>query len=217
MLHPKKLFSVFSFKKCIVQNCFLVLTVILIVSGCLGRRDMPVRYYIIDYPASLQINIDDVSEPIPKSCLLNNVEIYPAYSTNQIALRENTHEIRYFAFNQWAVRPEQSFTAIMTNFINDHNIFRSVYTTIIHLETDYILETTVYHLEIIEEDNDYYAHLNLIYRLTDGQTGQELLDHRADRKQLLEEKNLNLFASTISEMFIEELGVFTNSILAELR
>ncbi len=217
MPHPKKIFSVFSFKKSRMQNCFLLLTVILTVSGCLGRRDMPVRYYILDYPASLQINIDDVSEPIPKSCLVNNVEIYPAYSTNQIALRENTHEIRYFAFNQWAVRPEQSLTAIIANFLNDQNIFSSVSTTIIHLETDYILETTVHHLQLIEEDNDYHAHLNLIFRLTDGQTGQELLDHKADRKELLAEKNLNLFASTISGMFIEELEIFTNSILADLR
>ncbi len=211
-----KLFSEFGIMSRI-RITFLLLFISLIISGCLGRRDMPVRYYIIDYPAGVQLNIDDIAGPVQKSCLINVVEIYPAYSTNQIAIRENTHEIRYFAFNQWAVRPEESFAKIIVNLINDHNIFESVQTNAFYPEPDYILETTIYHLELVEEDNDHHARLNLTYRLTDGQTGQEILNHHADRKHLLEEKNLNLFASTISEMFIEELGVFTNSILAELR
>lgn len=195
----------------------ILLSVLLVFSGCISRKSIPAKYYIIDYPADIQLNTDKTGEPIQKSCLIDAVEIYPAYSTNQIALRENTHEIRYFVFNQWAVRPEQSFEAIITNFIKDHNIFKSISSTAIDPEPDYIIETTVYHLELIKEDNDYHAHLNLVFSLKDGRTEQKILNHNADKKILLEDKDLNIFASTVSRIFIEELAVFTNSVSTDLR
>jgi hypothetical protein len=40
--------------------------------------------------------------------------------------------------------------------------------------------------------------------------------HRADRKEILEEKNLNLFASVISRLFVEELENFVMSILEDV-
>ncbi len=188
----------------------------LFIAGCMPRGSMPTRYYIIDYPAEVQVDIEGPA-PIQNSCLVNAVEIYPAYSTNQIAIRENTHEIRYFAFNQWAVRPEQSLTSIKIEFLKSHNIFQSLQTTALFAQADFTLETKVYHLEIVEENNKYLARLNLEYILKDNQTGQVMIDHRADRKSMLDERNLNLFAATISKMFIEELGIFSNSILSDLK
>jgi ABC-type uncharacterized transport system auxiliary subunit len=196
---------------------FLLLAGSLVIAGCMTHRSVPVRYYILDYPAEVQVDIAGGTAPIQKSCLVNTVQVYPAYSTSQIAIRENTHEIRYFAFNQWAVRPEQSFTSMMVEFLKNHNIFQSIQTTALFAQADYTIETIVYHLELIEEDNEYHAHLNLAYRLKDSQTEQVIIDHRADRKYLLDEKNLNLFAATISKIFIEELGIFSNSILTDLR
>jgi ABC-type uncharacterized transport system auxiliary subunit len=200
-----------------IRICFLLLFGSLVVAGCMPRRSIPARYYILDYPAGIQVDIAANTAPVKNSCLINTVQIYPAYSTNQIAIRENTHEIRYFAFNQWAVRPEQSLTSIMVEFLKRHNIFQSIQTTALFAEADYTIETTVYNLELIDEDNEYHARLNLEYILIDSQTGQAIINHRADRKYLLDEKSLNLFASTISKIFVEELGIFSNSILTDLR
>jgi ABC-type uncharacterized transport system auxiliary subunit len=200
-----------------IRICAILLSGSLFLAGCTPRRSVPARYYIIDYPAGVEVDIAADAAPVQNSCLVSTVNIYPAYSTNQIAIRENTHEIRYFAFNQWAVRPEQSLTSIKIEFLKSHNIFQSLQTTALFAQADYTMETTVYHLEIIEEDNEYHARLNLEYILKDNQTGQVVIDHRADRKSLLDERNLNLFAATVSKMFIEELGIFSNSILTDLR
>jgi ABC-type uncharacterized transport system auxiliary subunit len=195
----------------------LILCLSLILAGCLGRRSIPARYYILDFPPGLEVDIN-TGPPIQKSCLIRPVNISPAYSTTQIALRERTHEIRYFAFNQWAVRPEQSFTSLLVDFINDQNIFRTIHTRPgLNLEPDYIIETAIHHMVLVEEGRDYYARLSLEYVLRDFINDEIIVNHRADREELLEEKNLNLFAAAISEIFIDELGKFSSAVLADIR
>lgn len=216
MLYNKKHFAYFQ-----IMNrlgiCFLFLFVSLIASGCLSRKSAPARYYNLEYSAETEVIINDTTEPLNYSCLINIVEVYPAFAGSQIAIRENSHQIRYFSFNQWAVRPEQSFTHLMSEFLNRHNIFKTFYPPTLYIESDYTIETMIYHLELIEDGNDYHVHLSLEFRLNDSQTGEEILNHRADRKHLLEERNLNLFAASVSEIFIEELGIFANSILTNLQ
>ncbi len=199
------------------RTLILILCSAFILTGCLGRRSMPARFYILDYPPGLEVNFEDES-PVQKSLLIRTVEISPAYATTQIALRERTHEIRYFSFNQWAVRPEQSLTSLLTEFMNEHNIFRTVYTRpSLNLEPDYIMETIIHHMVLVEDGREYYARLSLEYALREFGNGETVLNHRADRKQVLEDKNLNLFAAAISEIFIDELGKFSGSILADIR
>lgn len=215
MLHDKNHFSDFQIMNRI-RICFLLLSLSLLASGCLSQKSAPARYYDLEYPAEPEVSINDTVEPLDYSCLINVVEVYPAFAGSQIAIRENSHQIRYFSFNHWAVRPEQSLIYLMTEFLNRHNIFKTVYPPSLYIESDYTIETMIYHLELVEEGNDYHVHLNLEFRLNDGQTGEEILNHRADRKHLLEERNLNLFAASVSEIFIEELGIFANSILTSL-
>jgi ABC-type uncharacterized transport system auxiliary subunit len=198
-----------------IRTSFLFL--LLIFSGCGPRRSIPARYYVLEYPVEQQFDLISAARPVPNSCLIRTVQVHPAYSSNQIAIRGGSHEIRYFSFNQWAVRPEQSLTTIMIQFMKRHNIFQSIQTPALFTEADYVIETTVYFLELIDDDNDYLAHLSLEYRLRESAGGEVVLNHRSERKQILEEKNLNLFAAAISSIFVEELGIFARSILADLR
>ncbi len=215
MLHNRKHFPDFNFINR-TGICFLLLFISLISSGCLSRKSVPARYYNLEYPADVEVNINNATEPLDYSCLINPIEVYPAFAGSQIAIRENSHQIRYFSFNHWAVRPEQSFIYLMPEFLNGHDIFKTLYTPSLYTESDFTIETLVYHLELIEEGKEYHVHLNLKFSLNDNQTGEEILNHRADRKHLIEERNLNLFAAVVSEIFIEELGIFSNSILTNL-
>jgi ABC-type uncharacterized transport system auxiliary subunit len=189
----------------------------IILQGCGPGKPLATSYYILEPPADFEAGIAYTMAPLKRSCIILPVEVSPAYSSNQIAIRGNTHEIQYFTFNQWAVRPEQSLTAIITDFLLSHNVFESVSGPALHMEPDYIFETTVFHLEIISERRDHQAHLSLEYRLRDNKSGQILLNHRASRKDLLHEKNLNLFSAAISKIFVEELSLFANKILTDLR
>ena len=194
----------------------LLLIMLLACQGCLGHRDVAVRYYTLEYSPDEIVKTFANAGPVEKSLLVNPVEIHPAFSSNQIAIREDTHEIRYFSFNQWAVRPDQSLTSLLTDFLKRSNIFSSVYSPMVYIETDLTLETTVYNLEIVEDGRTFNARLNLEYRLNSSD-GQVLYSHRADRKETLEDRNLNLFSEAITSIFIGELENFMDLALDGLR
>ena len=187
------------------------------MTGCLTRAPEPTRHYLLDYPAGIKIDFPGNGQPVEKSCLITPVDVYPAYSTHQIAVREHSHEIKYFVLNIWAVRPEQSLTNIITEFFKNHKVFESVHLPTLSTDTDFTLGTTVYNLEIVNERRDYYARLNVEYQLKDNQSNQIIHDHRADKRVLLADRDLNLFAAAISDIFVEELAVFVNTIMEDFR
>lgn len=181
----------------------------LMLTGCLTRKPDTTRHYILEYPAGNDtVFISKIAE---KSCLIMPAEVYPAFATHQIALRESSNVIRYFALNVWAVRPEQSITNMVTEFLHKHDVFESVYAQAIMRETDFSLKTTIYRLEVIGEKRDYFAHLEVEFMLINNDTGHITDVHRTSRKTGLEERDLNLYAAAISRMLIEELTVFTQS------
>lgn len=200
-----------------IRNLILLIYTASLISGCLTRAPEATRYYLLDYPAGMEIVFPGNGPFIEKSCLITSVEVYPAYSTYQIAIREHSHEIKYFAVNIWAVRPEQSLTNIISEFFKNHKVFESIHLSTPVTETDFTLNTTVYSLEVVHERRDYYARLKVEYLLKDNENNQIVYDHRADKRVLLEDRDLNLFAAAISEIFVEELAIFVNTIVEDFR
>jgi hypothetical protein len=78
------------------------------------------------------------------------------------------------------------------------------------------LETTVYHLEVIQDDHSFSAHLNLEFQLKETESNKDIVKHRADRYVELENNDLNLFATAIGEIFYEELAYLSDKIMTEL-
>jgi len=187
------------------------------LTGCLTRSPEATRYYLLDYPAHIKIDFPGNGPFAEKSCIITSVDVFPAYSTHQIAVREHSHEIKYFVLNIWAVRPEQSLTKIIAEFFKNHKVFESIHLSTPVTETDFTLNTTVHSLEVVHEKRDYYARLNVEYLLKDNQSNQIVHDHRADKRVLLEDRDLNLFAAAISEIFVEELAIFVNTIIEDFR
>jgi len=204
-------------KSGIIWISLILVSFTVIFAGCITRKSVETKYYILEYPQDIMVNIADNLTPVPKSCLVLPVNVYPAFSTNQIAIRENSHEIRYFSFNQWAVRPEQSLTRILDDFLIRHNIYKNIYHPSLIHDADHIMETTVYNLEVISEGRDYYARLSVDYKLLESETRQIIYQHRADRKKKLAGRNLNYFAEETSKIFIEETGEFTRGFLSVLQ
>ncbi len=199
-----------------MKNIFLLFFITaLLVLGCKGGRSVANRYYLLEYPSDVIIHLHDTSTLLEKTCFLNPVNIYPVFSTNQIVYRENSHEIKYYSFNQWAVRPESSFTRMLMDFLEIYSVFGKVYSNSQINDSDYSIETSVQRLEVIRERKTYYANLNVRFRLADNKSGEILTEYVASRKTRMEERNLNLFAAAISEMFVMEFSVFINEILKD--
>ncbi len=193
-------------------SLLIVLTVILI--GCRSSKQVAPTFYLIEFPAD-KITDDEVSVTLPFSLEILDVDVHPAFASHQIALRENEHEIRYYAHHEWAVRPSESLTRYVYNYFRNAGIFRYTDARFWNVIPDYRLQVKVHKLEVIEEDDDFLAHLHVDFDLIMVEGNVVIVQHAANKTRLLEKRNLNLFAGSINDMFLEELFFFSRKILYE--
>ncbi len=189
---------------------------ILLFTGCRSTKPVQNNFFLLELPAAL---IEDTRMEIMTldvSCELRRVEVAPPYASHQIAIREDTHKIRYFSFNEWAHRPELSLTNMTLNFLEKHRFFREIATGRLREPSDYIFKTTVHQLEVDHLHEVFEARLMVEFVLLETETATPVIHHRVDRSRPLEENSLNLFAAAVSEMFSEELVAFMNLAMKKL-
>lgn len=189
---------------------------LLLFSGCRSTKPVQNNFFILELPYEL---IEDTRMRIKTTDAtleLRKVEVAPPYASHQIAIREDTHRIRYFSFNEWAHRPDLSLTNMTLTLLEKYRIFGEVVTGRLRETPDYVLTTKVHRLEVFHLDETFEAKLSVEFSLIEMATTTPVISHRADRSQTLEENSLNLFASAVSELFTEELIVFLNETMKKM-
>lgn len=186
--------------------------------SCGSQKVVATKYYVIEIPMdSVLKKYENISSQYEKYCEISEVDINPAYSSIQIANRSNSRALTYYTNHHWAIRPATSFARLIRDFFMSAQTFGNVAERFWRVQPDYILETTVYHLEVIQEQDKFSAHLNLEFRLKDTEDDKEIIQHRADRYEKLGNRDLNLFATAIGEIFHQELEQLNKKILAATR
>ena len=194
-----------------------ILPVLYCLWGCGSQKVVATKYYVIEIPMdSVLERFNDATPSDDKYCEISQVDVNPAYSSVQIANRNNSRAITYYSHHHWAIRPATSFTRLTLDYFKHTPLFRNVSDRFWRVRPDYILETTVYHLEVIQDDHSFSAHLNLEFQLKETESNKDIIKHRADRYMELENNDLNLFATAIGEIFYEELAYLSDKIMTEL-
>jgi ABC-type uncharacterized transport system auxiliary subunit len=195
----------------------ILLCIVLLFASCGGSKSVVNRFYVLEYPSGFSPVMEENLSPFQGSGHIESPVVHQAFATHQIALREDSHEIKYFSFNEWVSRPEQSLNAILWSFFQDFPAFEQGVVAVAGGQDGFGIETHVSRMEVVQVRNDFHARLDVEFRLVDRSDGKILFTHRTGRQEALRQRNLNLFAATISEMFIEELQVFANGMLREVR
>lgn len=201
-----------------IRFIFILFISWLILSGCGSQKVITTKYYVIEINGdSLATAVTGQPPPmIDKYCEIEPVDVYPAYASTRIANRSNSKEITYYAYHQWAIRPSESFTRIVLDYFMHKPIFKSTAERFWRVEPVYKVETTVYRLEVVQDNNIFSAHLEVEFRLMDSEKGIEILRHRADKTVNLKSKDINLLASAVADIFYRELIAFSEKILEEI-
>lgn len=195
------------------KSILLLLLIPMLFMGCRSSKSIQNRFYMLELPATVHESIPDDIVPLRGSYHVQQVEVSPAYASYQIALREESHSIRYFSFNEWAERPGSILTAMVNSFFNANHVFEETLTGRQTQLAGFIMQTKVHRLEADHQTDDFEARLVVEFSLTDVNTGEILHHHLADRSRVLPNRSLNLFAAAISELFAEELAAFTLQML----
>jgi len=194
------------------QNIFLIITLFVLFSGCMSEKAIVRRFYTIEIPPGQLPAAIDQDSVINSSCLLDHVSVSPVYANIKIVNRNDSHEVSYYMYHQWAIRPSEAIISLILEHMESSGIFKSVtagYTSII---TDYRFETFISKLELIEIGRSSSAHLCLEFKVIDCTNDQIILIHKADRTTVLKQKDINLFSREISNIISKELTLFTTMI-----
>ena len=188
---------------------------IILLISCMSEKNIIRKYYTLEIPEDTYIMKPDTSMTIPGKCEIGRVDINPVYEKNQIVNRNKSNEITFYMYHQWAVRPEEAIREILHEYVQDKKLFENVSTRFTRSVPDYILETSVNDLEIIEINKSFSAHVNIEFLLIRNNNDSILVRHQADRTEPLEQKNINLFASEVSNILFEELEIFASLIMVK--
>jgi ABC-type uncharacterized transport system auxiliary subunit len=177
--------------------------------GCKNQKSVVTKYYVLETPGDTTLVDTTYEVHIDEFCEVAQVEIYPAFSTRRIANRSHSNEITYYTSHEWAVRPSEVLTNMLVDYTNDKGLFKRVAERFWEVSPKYKIETTIYQLEVVKQDNDLAAHLHLEFRLIDNVSQKVIAKYEADQTNLLEDKKINLFAATISKMFYSAMNDFS--------
>ncbi len=185
-----------------------------ITAGCGSNKTVLKKYYLIEPSSATEITVAEQTADV--LCEVADVMVAPAFATTQIALRDESHQIQYFGHHEWAVRPQETFLHHILNHLSDRETFKRVANRFWHTPATYILNTQIHHLEVLQKEKAFYAHLNIEFTLIETKTDRIILKHKADKEQRLEERDLNLMAQAISELLSKELVTLTQLIEAAI-
>lgn len=192
---------------------FAFIVVLLLAQGCGSQKSVVNKYYVIEMPEeAFNDSIKDTTILVNEYCEIEKTNIYPAFATRKIANRSKSNEIKYYAYHEWAVRPEEYLFPITVNFFEKTGTFKGVASRYWEILPKYKLKTSIFQLEVINKDKELFAHLRIEFVLENNKTRNPIISYKADKTTPLEEKNLNLFAENTSKMFYESLKEFNNKI-----
>ncbi len=190
----------------------LSLGILVATLGCKNQESVVNKYYVLETPEDTTLVDTTSGILIDAFCEVSQVSIYPAFSTRRIANRSHSNEITYYSSHEWAVRPSEVLTNMIVDYMNTGKVFKRAAERYWEIVPKYKIETTIYQLEVIKQDNDLAAHLHLEFRLIENGSKEVIVKHKTDRTDLLEEKKINLFASSISTMFYSAMNDFSDRI-----
>lgn len=182
----------------------------IILTGCMSEQSVAKKHYVIDWPESAALIPVDSLYQIKGNCEIETVRIPSLYERNQIINRSDSHELTFYQYHQWAVRPSVSILELLTQYMEQKNLFQNISTRYSRIIPDYRLTAEVLNLEVVEKNKKQFsAHVHLVLGLVNNENEEQILRHEADRLIPMTEKDLNLFAMVVSNTFINELETFS--------
>ncbi len=193
-----------------MKRILIISSLLIALAACRSSQPASQHFYLIEYDREWSAPWPEGLGTMAGTCEIASVWVAPAYASHQIAMRTASHQLRYFTFNEWAVRPEQAMTQLSLDFFEAFPVFEQIVHGRLVTPANYRLETEVHHLELDTRQQGVGARVHFVFSLYDMEDEKQLIHrHVADRTQELEKKNLNEFATAISRLFQEELQAFS--------
>lgn len=184
---------------------FLILT--LLVSGC-SRVNLVTGYYLLDYVPSIDNQKLQLEEPLPYSVQVVNFKIPRSFDSIRIIARFSSHQINYYRYSLWAVRPQIIAADLLVQHINAYNLFQKCQREFLDERPNYEITGEIFQIERFESEQFTAAHLKMAYELYDYETNERLVIHQFNTEIPIPRENMTIFVKAISDILRVETEKF---------
>lgn len=193
-----------------------VILVLLIVgiglSSC-SKKVMIRRYYVLESPAAIQQQDFGIDKAFPYRVDIRDFRVAKAFDQTRIAIRSESHELNYYFYHHWAVRPASAISDLVYYFIDRAGIFISC-SSEYSLNPDYLVTGLVHSIERIQTEDSVAAHIHATFQLINAKSELEVLRYEFDRSVVLtKDKSMNKFAGAVSDILCQETEKFVRKMV----
>ncbi|MFN3821558.1 MAG: ABC-type transport auxiliary lipoprotein family protein [bacterium] len=187
----------------------LILTLIFI--GC-AKPQMVTSYYILEYnPQPLNPRLK-LPQPLPYRIQVRNFKIPRAYDSVRIIARYSAHQINYYRYSLWAVRPQIAVSDLLVTHINAYRLFKDCQREFLGERPDYEITGEIQQIERFESELYIGAHLKMRFELYHYETLDLLVIHECDREVTVPPQ-MEIFVKAISDLVYEEAETFLEKVV----
>ncbi len=178
-----------------------------ILTGC-TRQILVTTYYLLDYrPVTANPELL-LKKPIPHRVQVLNFRIPRSFDSLRIIGRFSSHQINYYHYSLWAVRPQQAAADLLMQHINAYNLFQECAREFLNAAPDFEITGEIQQIEKFESEAYIAAHLKMSFELYDRKSNERVVMHEFDREVPLPDNNMTIFAKALSDILNQEAEIF---------
>ncbi|MBF0431572.1 MAG: membrane integrity-associated transporter subunit PqiC [Fibrobacteria bacterium] len=166
------------------RNVLLFGACLLILSGCFLGKAPQTRYYLLDYIPSPE-RLKQNKPPLPYTLRIKDFKVAEAYRRPELVYRQSAHEMMFYNFHQWAVKPGYLITDMVFKHLRTSKLFKSTSLTLLDFKPDYTLSGQVLSLEEYDNQDKWYAHIAITFQLEDEHTGHQIWQKTYDVRKMV--------------------------------
>ena len=171
------------------------------------------QYFILDYRPVLQDSTLKIEKPLPYKVQVRTMKIPRTFDRVGIVVRYSTHQLDYYRYQLWAIRPQTIVSDLIARHISNYKIFQSCQREFLEERPDFEIIGVIDAIEKFDNEAYTAAHLamKLYLRTYDGY--ENLLSHEFDREEEMPVFRMELFAKKLSDILQEEVDIFIEEII----
>ena len=192
-----------------------VIILTLLVGGC-SSVTLVTSYYLLDYLPSIDNQKLQLEEPLPYSVQVVNFKIPRSFDSIRIIARFSSHQINYYRYSLWAVRPQIIAADLLVQHINAYSLFQKCQREFLDERPNFEITGEIFQIERFESEQYTAAHLKMAYELYDYETNERLVRHEFDTEIPIPRENMTIFVKAISDILRVETEKFLSKVVSYL-
>ena len=170
------------------------------------------KYYVLETTSSKDRRIPHFVRTLPFRVEVRDFRVDRAFDQNRIAVRSASHELDYYFYHYWAVRPPVAVADLVYLVLDRTQLFQRL-TRVYSITSDYILSGQILNIERVDEENQTSAHVAGTFELIDAKSDITVLRYEFDQSMpMTKDRSMNRFAALISELIYQESEAFSRKL-----